>query len=33
MKKIRELDSKYCNLIGFCVGCIIGLVIWTILVF
>ena len=33
MKKIRELDSKYCDLIGFCIGCIIGFVIWAILAF
>lgn len=33
MKKIRELDGKYCDLIGFCVGCIIGFVIWAILAF
>ena len=32
-KKIRELDSKYCNLIGFCIGCIVGFVIWAILAF
>lgn len=33
MKKIRELDNKYCDLIGFCAGCIVGFVIWAILVF
>lgn len=32
-KKIRELDSNYCKLIGFCIGCIVGFVIWAILVF
>lgn len=32
-EKIQELDSKYCNLIGLCIGSIIGLITWAILVF